>query len=111
MDQAPDHEGPGRAFPEVPDVLEKLRARGLRLGVISNFDRRLYSNLEDIGLAPYFDHITISSEVGADKPHARIFERAVTAFGVAPSEALHVGDDPVRDWAGAESAGLGVFHL
>ena len=103
--------GVWRAFPEVPDVLEKLRARGLRLGVISNFDRRLYSNLEDIGLAGYFDHVTISSEVGADKPHARIFQRALAAFGVAPHEALHVGDDPVRDWAGAESAGLGVFRL
>ncbi len=103
--------GVWHAFPDVADVLEKLRAQGLRLGVISNFDRRLFANLEDIGLASYFDHITISSEVGADKPHARIFERALGAFGVAPDEAMHVGDDPVRDWAGAEAVGLRVFRL
>ncbi|OAI42977.1 hypothetical protein AYO41_03070 [Verrucomicrobia bacterium SCGC AG-212-E04] len=93
------------------EVLQNLRARGLGLGVISNFDRRLFANLEDVGLTSCFDHITISSEVGADKPHARIFERALAAFEVAPHEALHVGDDPVRDWAGAEAAGLGVFRL
>lgn len=103
--------GVWRVFPETVEVLEKLRTRGLRLGVISNFDRRLFATLDDLGLAPFFDHVTISSEVGADKPHARIFERALGVFGVSPGEALHVGDDPVRDWAGAASAGLGVFRL
>lgn len=103
--------GVWRAFPEVVEVLEKLRTRGLRLGVISNFDRRLFATLEDLGLAAYFDHITISSEVGADKPHARMFQRALAAFGVESREAMHVGDDPERDWAGAEAAGLQVFRL
>ncbi len=103
--------GVWRAFPEVAEVLEKLRARGLRFGVISNFDRRLFATLEDLGLTPFFDHVTISSAVGADKPHARIFERALAAFEVEPPEALHVGDDPIRDWAGAEAAGLQIFRL
>jgi putative hydrolase of the HAD superfamily len=103
--------GVWQAYPEVAGVLAKLRSRGVCLGVISNFDRRLFTNLEDIGLSAYFDHVTISSEVGADKPHGRIFERALAAFKVKPVEALHVGDDPVRDWAGAEAAGLGVFRL
>ena len=103
--------GVWQAYPEAANVLSELRARGIPLGVISNFDRRLYANLEDIGLAAYFDHITISSEVGADKPHGRIFKRAQAAFDASPGEALHVGDDPVRDWAGAEAAGLGVFRL
>lgn len=103
--------GVWQAYPEAASVLSDLRARGIPLGVISNFDRRLYANLEDIGLAAYFDHITISSEVGADKPHGRIFERALAAFDATPGEALHVGDDPVRDWAGAEAAGLGAFRL
>ncbi len=103
--------GVWQAYPEAARVLAELRARGIRLGVISNFDRRLFSNLEDIGISAYFDHVTISSEVGADKPHGRIFERALATFAVDAAEALHVGDDPVRDWAGAEAAGLGVFRL
>jgi putative hydrolase of the HAD superfamily len=103
--------GVWQAYPEVTHVLAQLRARGIRLGVISNFDRRLFANLEDIGLSAYFDHVTISSEVGADKPHGRIFERALAAFNAKPADALHVGDDPVRDWDGAEAAGLGVFRL
>jgi len=103
--------GVWQAYPEVVGVLANLRKRGVRLGVISNFDRRLYTNLEELELSALFDHVTISSEVGADKPHGLIFERALAAFDVTPAEALHVGDDPVRDWAGAEAAGLGVFRL
>jgi putative hydrolase of the HAD superfamily len=100
-----------QAFAEVKYVLAQLRRRNIRLGVISNFDRRLFANLEDLGISEFFDHVTISSEVGADKPHQRIYQRALAAFGVSASDALHVGDDPVRDWAGAEAAGLRVFRL
>ncbi len=103
--------GVWQAFPEVEHVLEALAARGARLGVVSNFDRRLHSTLADLGLAECFAHVVLSSEVGADKPHPRIFERACALFGVARADALHVGDDPVRDWRGAESAGLRIFRL
>ena len=49
-------------------ALSSLRDMGLKLGIISNFDRRLYRVLDHQGLAPYFSSVTISSEVGADKP-------------------------------------------
>jgi putative hydrolase of the HAD superfamily len=97
-------------FPEVRAVLETLRDH-YRLGIISNFDGRLRAILADLGIADYFQPIVISSEVGADKPERWIFQRAVELAGVAPSAALHVGDDPALDWAGAESAGLRAFHL
>ncbi len=103
--------GVWQAFPEVEEVLAALEHRGVRLGVISNFDRRLYANLRSLGLLARFEHITISSQVGADKPHPRIFERACALFDIEPSAGLHVGDDPVRDWQGAEKAGLRVFRL
>lgn len=103
--------GVWQAFPEVEEVLTSLRASGTRLGVVSNFDRRLHANLRALGLHGFFEHIVLSSETGADKPHARIFERACALFGLAPDQALHVGDDPVRDWQGAAAAGLQVFRL
>ncbi len=97
-------------YPEVPEVLAKLRAR-YRLGIISNFDGRLRAILQHLGIAELFDVWAISSEVGADKPDPFIFQRALELAGVAPAEALHVGDDPECDWQAAEAAGLRVFRL
>lgn len=97
-------------YPDVLEVLESLRPR-FTLGVISNFDGRLRMILEQLGISKYFAAVIISSEVGADKPDAFIFERAIQLADVRPNEALHVGDDPVRDWEGAEAAGLKVFRL
>ena len=53
----------------------------------------------------------ISSEIGADKPDPEIFRRALKFMNLAAGEVLHVGDDPERDWAAAEAAGLSVFRL
>ncbi|MBA3882936.1 MAG: HAD-IA family hydrolase [Chthoniobacterales bacterium] len=97
-------------YPEVIEILEPFHSR-FRLGVVSNFDGRLRMVLEQLGISRYFGDVVISSEVGADKPDPFIFERAAELAGVPPDEALHVGDDPVRDWEGAASAGLAVFRL
>jgi len=97
-------------FPEVLETLGALRSR-YRLAVISNFDGRLRMIVEQLGVSQFFEHFIISSEVGADKPEPFIFERALQLLGIAPQEALHVGDDPTGDWQGAASAGLHVFQL
>ena len=97
-------------FPEVLEVLETLRPQ-YRLAVISNFDGRLRMIVEQLGISKFFDHLVISSEVGADKPEPFIFERALELVGVTPKEAMHVGDDPGGDWEGATAAGMHVFRL
>lgn len=97
-------------FPEVREVLEALRGR-LRLAVVSNFDGRLRTIFDHVGIAGFFDEIIVSSEVGADKPDEKIFQTALARLNVAPHEALHVGDDPENDWQGAERVGLRVFRL
>lgn len=97
-------------FPEVLEVLEKLRP-SFHLGVISNFDGRLRMILELLGVSKFFSTIAISSEIGADKPDPFIFQRATGLAGVLPNESLHVGDDPVHDWQGAAGAGLHFFKL
>lgn len=98
-------------FPEVRSVLDRFRAAGHRLFVLSNFDRRLHGVLRDLGIRDRFEGIVISAEAGAAKPDAAIFAVAAAAAGLAPDECLHVGDDPVADWAGAESAGFRVWRL
>jgi putative hydrolase of the HAD superfamily len=97
-------------YPEVEEVLDQLRSR-FQLAVISNFDGRLRMILEHLGASKYFRHLFISSELGADKPDPLIYRRALEISRWQPDDALHVGDDPVRDWAGARSAGLEVFEL
>ena len=97
-------------YPEVIDVLEKLR-RQFRLAVISNFDGRLRMILEQLGISKFFSHVFISSEIGADKPDLLIYQRAVKFLGIKAEEVLHVGDDSERDWKGATAAGLSIFQL
>ena len=97
-------------FPDVIEVLEALRPR-FDLAVVSNFDGRLRMILEQLGVSHFFSHLFLSSELGADKPDPLIYHRALKMSGLAPNETLHVGDDPVRDWRGAEAAGLSIFRL
>jgi putative hydrolase of the HAD superfamily len=97
-------------YREVIEVLEQLQPR-FDLAVVSNFDGRLRMILEQLGVTQFFAHIFLSSELGADKPDPLIYSRALQLSRFAPSETLHVGDDPVRDWQGAEAAGLSVVRL
>jgi putative hydrolase of the HAD superfamily len=94
------------ADPEALPTLKTLRERGLTLGVISNFDYRLYRILDGLALSRWFDSITISSEAGYAKPSAKLFETALQQHRLAPGEALHVGDSEHLDLLGASAAGL-----
>src|SRR3989442_441664 len=90
-------------------LLESLRARELRLGVVSNaFDPGwlLHRDLEQLGIAERIDFAVFSSELGKRKPHPAIFERALEALGVAPDEAVFVGDRLYEDVRGASEVGM-----
>jgi putative hydrolase of the HAD superfamily len=101
-------EDPGTwdVFPDVMPALSALRALGCPLGVVSNFDSRVLRILEGLGLASWFESVTLSSEVGATKPDRAIFARALAHHGVNAARAFHVGDSPVEDCEGARAAGL-----
>jgi putative hydrolase of the HAD superfamily len=94
------------AFPEVPRVLDELRARGHALAVVSNWDVSLHEVLERTGLASRFDAVVVSAEIGAAKPDPEPFRRALAALGAAPGDALHAGDRLDEDVAGARAAGV-----
>jgi putative hydrolase of the HAD superfamily len=91
-------------------LLEALRARGLKLGVVSNaFDPPwlLQRDLEQAGIAERVDAAVFSSEVGWRKPHRAIFDRALELLGgVDPARALFVGDSLANDVAGAGALGM-----
>jgi putative hydrolase of the HAD superfamily len=90
-------------------LLDALRERGLKLGLVSNaFDPGplLHRDLERMGLTERLDFAVFSSEVGLRKPHPAIFERALEALGVAPEDALFVGDRLFEDVRGAAELGM-----
>jgi putative hydrolase of the HAD superfamily len=90
-------------------LLESLRSRDLKLGVVSNaFDPGplLQRDLEQLGIAERIDFAVFSSELGKRKPHPAIFERALEALGVSADEAIFVGDRLFEDIRGAAEAGM-----
>jgi putative hydrolase of the HAD superfamily len=99
-----------RVYPDVPERLAAWRDQGLRLAVVSNFDRRLHVLLRDLGVRPWLDRVIVSSEVGAAKPSALPFHRALEALDLRPHQVWHVGDQP-EDVAGASRAGVRCLRL
>jgi putative hydrolase of the HAD superfamily len=98
--------GAWELWPDVPFIMTELTRLRIRVGIISNFDRRLYEILAQLNLREAFEHVIISSEIGVRKPAARIFKEAARRFKVDANEILHVGDELDSDFAGARAAGL-----
>jgi putative hydrolase of the HAD superfamily len=93
-------------YPETSGALKELKDRGLELGIISNFDTRLFNVLRGLGIAELFDTVTISSLAHAAKPAHQIFRLALEKHAVDPEEAVHVGDSIGDDVEGARLARL-----
>ena len=94
------------AYPDVEPALVRLKARGLMLGLISNWDNRLSGLITGLQLTQYFDVIVSSADVGLHKPDPRIFELACQRLGVRPAEAAHIGDHHYADIVGASAIGM-----
>lgn len=93
-------------YPETRHTLETARDRGLRLAVISNWDRRLPEILDGLDLTLYFEQIMVSAIEGVEKPAADIFLRTLEKLGTHPDETLHVGDSPLEDYEGSRAVGM-----
>jgi putative hydrolase of the HAD superfamily len=99
------------AYPEAREVVGELKAAGLAVGVISNFDSRLEDVLLDLDLLPLFDLVIHSSGAGAVKPNPAIFNAALAALHAEAATTLHVGDSYEADWVGAREAGMQALLL
>ena len=95
------------SIPEgVPAALERLRASGRRLVVVSNSNGTVQPHFERLGLARYFDVLVDSFREGVEKPDPRIFELALERSGARRETTLHAGDFFHIDVVGARAAGL-----
>ncbi len=100
----------GRAaeFPAHHGPLLRTLGERARLAVVSNFDYTptALDILERAGVADLFQTVVVSDEVGWRKPHPEIFSRALARLGVAPADALFVGDRADIDVVGAQRMGM-----
>jgi putative hydrolase of the HAD superfamily len=102
---------PWHVYPEVPEALRALRAAGIQVGILSNFDDRLPALLEALDLAKHLDGVTLPEHAAAPKPAPAIFECALARHGVAAAEAWMVGDSEAEDILPARALGLCAFQL
>jgi len=95
-----------RVFADTLPALRGLKAQGIRLAVLSNWDNSLHRVIESHGLSEYFEVVIASLEEGVEKPEPLIFEILLERLGCRADQVLHVGDNPLDDFQGARGAGL-----
>ena len=93
-------------FDDVRPALETLAARGVKLGVVSNFEPWLEDVLALQGVDHLFAAVAISGRLGVAKPDPEIFRWAIREAGADPAATLHVGDQPANDVAAARAVGI-----
>ncbi len=92
-------------YTDVVPCLERLRAAGYRMIVLSNWDYTLHRVLECAGLAGYFERTFASLEAGVEKPDPAFFRLAERETGAGPEAFVHIGDREDDDLEGAAAAG------
>ncbi len=106
---------PPSLIPGALDALESLSKTGVKLGVISNTgfsSKRAYGRFfKSTGLDAFFEVVTLSNDVASAKPSPAMFTDTLKSLGVAPSRAIHVGDNPVADVAGAAAVGMATVWI
>jgi 2-haloalkanoic acid dehalogenase type II len=94
-------------FSDAVDTIRSLRARGLKVGILTNGPSELQRRkLRRIGIEKEVDAVAVSEEIGVSKPDPEAYARAVAMLGLEPAEVAMVGDHVVNDVAGALAAGL-----
>ncbi|VVM08491.1 Phosphatase [Methylacidimicrobium cyclopophantes] len=106
------HYGGGNAwrlYPEVRGVLRALRKKGVRLGILSNWDRRAHGVLSDLGLREFFSVILLSAELGAAKPDPYLYRLVSQRIGLPAASLFLVGDDVENDGTAPRACGFGSW--
>lgn len=96
-----------RTYPGVKETLTELRKRGYKLAIVTDAKAlNGWIRLHELGIQNYFDAVITFDDTGQKKPHELPFKKALERLGVTAADALHVGDWPERDIAGAKQLGI-----
>lgn len=98
-------------FPDSEKALISCSSLGLKLGVVSNFDRRLERILQCCGLLSHFSFLVTSEEAGVAKPNPAIFDQALQKCDVPASHVAHIGDHYMYDYITSRSIGIHGYLL
>ena len=101
-----EHEIPLELYPDVDRTLSRLKRNGYSMALVSNAPADTGRVVERLGLSKYLNSVIISGAVGYSKPNPKIFDIALREVGVAPTEAVHIGDLYEADIVGARNAGI-----
>ncbi len=103
--------GAWQLYDDVLPTLETLAARGVSMGIVSNFDGRCRRVCAALGIDRFMASFTLSSEAGFAKPDPAIFALALAKHGVRPRRAIHVGDHPIEDAIASRALGVNALLL
>jgi putative hydrolase of the HAD superfamily len=99
------------AYPEAAETLRALREAGVAIGVCSNWGWELDACLHQIGLLDLVDSRITSARAGSRKPHPGIYACSIEALGIAPAQAVFVGDSWEPDVRGPRRLGMTAVHV
>lgn len=98
-------------YADVIPALDALAARGVPLGILSNFSPNCEDVLRQVGVHHYFDFFVVSAIAGVEKPDARVFDLAARAANRPRDEIVYVGDSLFHDIEGAQRAGIAAILI
>ncbi|MBI5543559.1 MAG: HAD-IA family hydrolase [Deltaproteobacteria bacterium] len=101
-------------YPDASRALDRLSARGVRLGLVTDGDPQVQrSKARTLGLERWLTALVFTWDAGPEhqKPHPSGYERALVALGVAAEGAVYVGDNPAKDFRGARGLGLRTVRV
>ena len=100
-----------KPYDETFEVLERLKERDVKVGLISNLASSYKKPFFELGLDQYFDSMIFSSDVGFRKPDNQIYELAIKELNTIPNRILMVGDHRVNDYEKPKGLGMNALHL
>ena len=93
------------------DTLRRVRAQGLRIGVVSDCTHELPECSASLPVAPFVDTTVFSTEMGQRKPHPSMYLAVCETLKIAPTEAIYVGDGGSNELTGATAVGMKAIRL
>lgn len=97
--------------PDAVEGLERLRAAGVKIALVSNGTSAMQGLPEALGLASIVDATIVSSSAGVLKPHPGIYQRALDQLKLKASDCIYVGDGSDRELEGAKAVGIFAVRM
>ncbi len=93
----------------VEGLFAQIVEKGYKIGIISNFDKKLKNIVSDLGIGKYISFLVISADVGFEKPNEKIFTYALSEYELDKDELFYVGDNYNLDYHPTKSLGIKTF--